>query len=351
MFADIVRLASVLDIQRTRKLSVPGRVLVSEGDQVHPEDVIAETAISSGIILIDLSLALGLPPEEAEVCIVRELGDELEEGDVVAKCDGTISRLVRAPADGRLVDIRDGRAMLAAGQTLLQVKAGMLGRISEVIPEYGAVIQTQGSLVQGVWGNGKVGEGILNVLAGYQEGSLEPAALDDVDSGQLLAGGVCLHAAVLEAGVEKGCAGMILNRLAPELIPLVKDLPVPVIILSGFGRGLADKRIFDILNAGSGKTACMNASGPDLFTGQRPEMIIPEVEGEPEDGSGFQGVITVDQDVRILSGEFIGKVGTVAAFAKSPVRFESGLELLSAVVQLEDGESVSVPLQNLMIQS
>jgi len=349
MFADVMRLASVLDIQRTRRLSVTGRVLVSEGDQVHPEDVIAETAISSGMIMIDLSLALGLPLEEAEACIVRKLGDELEEGDVVAQCDGTISRLVRAPADGRLVDIRDGRAMLAAGQTLIQVKAGMLGRVSEVIPEFGAVIQTQGSLVQGVWGNGKVGEGILNVLAGYQGSSMDAAALEDVENGQLLAGGVCLHAAVLEACVEKGCAGMILNRLAPELVPLANDLSVPVIVLSGFGRGLADKRTLDILTAGSGKTACVNASGPDLFTGQRPETIIPEVEGEPEDGSGFQGVITVGQDVRILSDEYIGRVGTVAAFAKSPVRFESGLELLSAVVQLEDGESVSVPLQNLMI--
>ncbi len=349
MFADVMRLASVMDIQRTRRLSVTGRVLVSEGDQVHPEDVIAEAAISSGMIVIDLSLALGLPPEEAEACIVRELGDELEEGDVVAQCDGTISRLVRAPADGLLVDIREGRATLAAGETLIQVKAGMLGRISEVIPEYGAMIQTQGSLVQGVWGNGKVGEGILNLLAGYQEGSLDAAALEEVENGQLLAGGVCLHAAVLEACVEKGCAGMILNRLAPELVPLAKDLPMPVIVLGGFGRGLADKRTLDILTAGSGKTACVNASGPDLFTGQRPETIIPEVEGEPEDGSGFQGVITVGQDVRILSGEYIGRVGTVAAFAKSPVRFESGLELLSAVIQLEDRESVSVPLQNLMI--
>lgn len=351
MFADVVRIASIIDIQRTRELSVPGQVLVKEGDQVHTEDVIAEATFSSGVTLLNLSMALSLTPDEVEAHIVREIGDELEEGDVVAQRVGAIPRLVRAPADGRLVAVNDGQAVLATENSHVHVKAGLMGSISEIIPEYGAVIQTQGSLVQGVWGNGKVGEGVLSIPADYWTSPLDEAALADVESGQLLAAGSCLHAAVFEAAAGKELAGMILNRLAPELIPMASELSIPVIVLGGFNSGQPDMQTFDILNAGAGKTACVNACEVDLLKGQRPEVIIPDIEGEPEAELGFQGIVAAGQHVRIISGEYAGSVGEVTAVPKSPTNFESGLDLPSAVIQLEDGESVSVPQRNLMILS
>lgn len=349
MFADVVRLASIVDIRRARELPVPGLVLVEEGDKVHPHDVIAEASIPNGVRVLNLSRALDLAPEDAEACVVRELGDELQEGDVIAQSEGVISRLVRAPADGRLMDISFGRAVMITQAFTIRVQAGMTGLVSEVTPEYGAVIQTLGGLIQGVWGNGKVGEGILTILEDHQESSLETAMLEEVEDGQILSADICLRRDVLEMVVNKGAAGMILNRLAPELIPPAMALPIPLIVLGGFGSGQPDRRTLAVLKAGAGKTACVNACEVDCDKGRRPEVIIPLEDGEPEKEFGFREEIAVGQVVRILSGEFAGSVGEVTACREEPKEFENGLTLASADIQFEDGKSVSVPQQNLLI--
>lgn len=349
MFVDVVRLASTVNIQRTRKLPFPGQVLVKEGDRVHPDDVVAEADISNGVRVLNLSQALDLEAEKAEACVVRELGDELQEGDVIAQSEGVISRLVRAPANGCLMDISCGRVVLTTQKVTHQVRAGMLGQVSEVIPEYGAVIQTRGSLIKGVWGNGKVGEGILTILEDHQEGSLEAAALEDVENGQLLAAGVCLREDVLLMAAARGAAGMILIYLAPELIPPAMELPIPLIVLGGFCVGQPDQQTLEVLKAAAGKAACVNACEVDWLENQRPEVIVPLEDGESEEELGYQEEIAIGGIVRILSGEYKGRVGKVTACEDTQKEFESGLELLSAVIQLEDGESVSVPRQNLLI--
>ena len=346
---DVVRSGSNIELQRTRQLPLPGQVLVKEGDEVAPEDVIAETTISSGIRLVNLYRALNLSSEEVEGCLVREVGDTLEEGDVIAQAEGVIPRLVRAPADGILLDVNDGQAVLAADETIFRVQSGVIGRIQKVIPEYGAVIQTRGSLIQGMWGNGKVGQGALRVLIDKQEGLLDAADLDEVEKGDLLAGGVCLNGTVLVTAVEREAAGIIVIRLAPELIPTALDMAIPVIVVGGFGPGLPDQRTVDILRLGAGKMACVNAVDVDRSQGHRPEVIIPQEDGKAEELLGFQGVIEVGMQVRLLSGEFVGRVGEVEACAKSPVEFPSGLELPSVLIRLENGEAVSASSQNLVI--
>jgi len=349
MFADVVRLASVLDIQRTRRLPFPGQVLVKEGDSVYTNDVIAEADISNGVRVLNLSLALNLPPEEAEACVVRELGGELQKGDIIAQSEGVISRLVRAPADGRLMDVSCGRVVLITQKITCQVRAGMIGQVSEVIPEYGAVIQARGSLIQGLWGNGKLGEGVLTILDNIQESRLEAAALEGVERGRLLAAGVCLQRDVLDIAVKRGAAGMILNRMAPELIKQAVELPIPLIVLGGFGPGQPDRKMLEVLNAGAGKTACVNASEVDYLKGQRPEVILPVENGDLDEELGFQEEITVGRHVRILSGEYRGWVGEVTACEEVQKNFESGLDFLSAAIQLENGKSINVPRQNLLI--
>jgi hypothetical protein len=349
MYVDVVRLASILDIQRMRKLPFPGQVMVKEGDSVYTNDVIAEAAISNGVRVLNLSQSLDLEPEEAEACVVRELGDELQKDDIIAQSEGIISRLVRAPADGRLMDISCGRAVLTTQELKLQVKAGMIGQVMEVFPEYGAVIRTLGGLVQGVWGNGKAGEGILTILEDHQESSLNISALECIERGRLLAAGVCLERDVLEMAVRKGAAGLIFYSLAPALIPAAMALPIPLIVLGGFGVGQTDWETFEVLNTGARKTVCVNACEVDQLKGQRPEVIIPLEDGEPEDGLGFQEEVAVGQLVRILSGEFKGKIGEVARYGETPKEYETGLDFPSVEIQLENGEPVSVPNQNLVI--
>jgi len=349
MFVDVLRIASILEIQRIRQLPFSGIVLVKEGDQVNPDDVIAEASLPEKIVMLDISRGLSLPQDEAESCVVRGIGEKLSEGDIVAQCEKPLSRLVRAPVSGRLVDVTHGRAVLSAGENLIQVKAGMMGEVIEVIPEYGAVIQIHGSLLQGVWGNGKIGKGPLYWVDSPPSTPIEVPALEELESGQILSGGLCHHESVFEYALEKGVAGMILNAMSPGLIASVSALSIPVIVLSGFGAFPVDQRTADLFQSQTGKTACLNATVADTLRGTRPEVIIP-LEGKlTGEDLGFQSDITAGQSVRILSGVFAGWVGEVEECPKDPIRFESGLKVSAAVIHLEDGKTVSVPQSNLVV--
>jgi len=349
MFADVVRTASIIDIQRPRKLPFPGRVLVSEGDQVIPEDVIAEAHLPGKMVMLDITSGLGISPNEVKASLVRSVGDDLEQGDIIAQFEGTLSRLVRTPIDGRLVDVSHGQAVIAAGESPVQIRAGMIGEVVEVIPEFGAVLQTRGSLLQGVWGNGKVGMGTLHWVESSLDESIPLSALEGLERGQLLAGGLCLHAVLLESALEQGATGWIVNALAPQLIPMVMALPLPVIVLGGFGVLPTDPGIRELLRNKEGKTACVNALAVDIFKAQRPEVIIPLDERMTGENLGFQEEVTVGCRVRVLSGSQMGKTGVVMECPESPVHYESGLAYPSAVIQLGEGESISVPLKNLVV--
>ncbi len=349
MFVDVLRTASILDIRRTRRLPFPGTVLVAEGDRVNPQDVIAETVLPKEIVMLDIAQGLGLSKDEAQSCILRAVGETVSAGDILAQCEKPLSRLVRAPVDGRLVDVAHGQVVIAAGDRPVQVKAAMIGEVVEVLPEVGAVIYAHGSLLQGVWGNGKTGMGKLHWLESAPSQPIEPSALEDVESGEILTGGFCCQASLFEHALEKDVAGMILNALVPELLSTAMALPFPVIVLSGLGELPLNARIADLLHSQSGETVCVNARDVDEIEGGRPEVIIPQEGKLTGESLGFKGEIAVGRRVRILSEPFIGEAGEIEECPESPHRFASGLEAPAAAIRLEDGQLVTIPQNNLII--
>jgi len=109
----------------------------------------------------------------------------------------------------------------------------------------------------------------------------------------------------------------------------------------------------------NGKLCCMNAGSTDELTGQRPEVIIPNevaqdvsAQDEPAQEStriGFREKLGVGQKVQIHSGLYLGRTGTLVDLPSTPKTFESGISCLTALVQLGDEETVTVPLQNLFM--
>ena len=114
-------------------------------------------------MILDIRRGLGIPSiSAAERCIVRQQGDKLEKGDVIAESGGLFSRIIRAPAEGEIILISDGQVLLQVRSTSLEVKAGLAGTVTELIQDRGAVVETNGALIQGVWGNGRIDSGLLS---------------------------------------------------------------------------------------------------------------------------------------------------------------------------------------------
>jgi len=350
MLADVVRTASNLNIRRIRKLPFPGYVLVAEGDKVDPSDVVAESLLPRKIVMIDIAHGLGISSDKVDKCMVHHVGDELEGGDIIAQCEGAFSRLVRTPNGGQFVDLTNGRAVIVAEERVIPLRAGIGGEVIEVIPEFGVVIQTCGSLLQGVWGNNKIGMGVLYYMDVGKDASLQALSDEELDGGQILVKETCLREELLKYALDRGAAGVVLKSMAPELIPFVNDMPIPVIVLGGFGVLALDHVRSDLLKSRVGKIAYVNATNDvDRLRGQRPEVVIPLDEKLMGKELGFQTTIAEGQRVRILAGDYVGRVGEVVEYPESPVRYESGLEYPSVVVQMEDGELVNIPQRAIVI--
>lgn len=349
MIVNVLNQASHVTIRRTRKLPFPGQVLVNKGEKVSPEAVIAQGTLPGGVMVLDVAQGLRLPTDEIKSCLTRQIGEGVQEGDVIARCEGAFPRLVRAPLAGQLVECHQGNVVLTTEVMTTSIKAGMPGEVEKIIPEFGAVITTWGCLVQGVWGNNKVGSGVLHVLESSTERPLQLSDLEIVESGQVIVTGLCPNQEVLSGLVSKGISGLIVNFCQPALIPSLEKTVVPVLILQGFVENLPDTFTMAMFNAHEGKIATIDAHQGDEFYEFCPEVIIPQDKGDYVEDAPLRGNLAIGQEVRILSGAAAGQTGIVTKLLDAQQTFPSGLTDDAASVYLENEQEVLVPCKNLVI--
>jgi hypothetical protein len=131
-----------------------------------------------------------------------KVGDVLPAGSVIATGGRPIPKSIKTPKQGRVVAAGGGQVLLETGETNIQLRAGIPGVVVDVIPGRGVIIQSFGSLIQGVWGNGRIGTGsLVNIME--QADSVFTAVLLDVSRrGSIILGGMCKDAESLQAAGE-----------------------------------------------------------------------------------------------------------------------------------------------------
>lgn len=350
MLADVFQVSPHTLIQRTRLLPLMGRVLVSLGDAVQAQDVVAEAILPAKTVSLDGCRGLGLSEEEIKECMLSKPGDILKKGDLIAQREGTVSRVLRAPEDGTLIDVSRGKVLLGTDTTIVQVQAGLAGIVTDVFPELGVCLQAEGGLVQGVWGNGRCGSGSLSMPSVISDG--ESAGTDQIREsllpGNVLAIEHCNNVDLLEKIMAVGMAGLICGTLAPGLIPLATSWDQPVGVLQGFEQQPVDPVSWEFFVSRIGTVASINASPTDLWQGERPEVLFPNEGGEPEKVLPFRVELAAGQRVRILAGPAVGRTGKIVALGEE-TEFESGLRYPTTTVQLREGDRMTVPQQNLAV--
>ena len=342
---DVLQVSKYSILQRTRRLPIAGRVLVAVGDAVRPADILAEATLPSGVITLEVDRGLGISPQEADSCALRQPGDALREGDLLAQCEGALTRAVRAPVDGRLIDFSRGKAIIATGETKITLPAGMPGVVEDIMPELGVTLRAEGSLVQAEWGSGKIAEGPLRVLESLvveDGGEVEPTA------GEILVVPAVDSPAVFELARKHDLAGVVTFWIGSDLMRLAEKEDLPLLVISGMGAGEVDPKAWEILLGNQGKVSSLNAEPVLDGSGQRPELIVPGEGVKPEEALGLQAVLAEGQRVRILTGAAMGQNGWVSRL-EEPLMFESGFSFPTSTVDLVSGGQVQVPQQDLVI--
>lgn len=346
MIVPVTHISPLITIRRSRLLPEKGQVFVRAGQKVTATDVIGEVLLPGDHLIVDVRRALGLTrPGEAEKLIDRHTGERLQKGDIIAETSGILPRVVRSSADCQIVAIANGQVVLETTPVKQAIKAGFNGTVTEVMPERGAVIETNGVLVQGVWGNQQADYGLLLVLAKTPDEELTRGRLDVSMRGAVVLAGHAAQPDALQAAAELPLRALILASMSADLIPLASSLSVPILLIEGFGRIPMNDAAYQLIASNEKRDVCVNACSWNPLTGDRPEIIIPLPAAGLETRETAE--LTPGTRVRILNLPYQGRIGTIVYVRPGIATLPNGLHAQVANVQLENDEVVVIPLQNL----
>ncbi len=350
-------------VRRERRLPLRGEVLVAAGAQVEPGTVVARTELPGNVQTVNLAGRLSLEPRAALDALVVPIGSRVERGVRIASARGLfglVTTTVEAPADGVLESVSTvtGQLLLREPPIPVEVAAYVRGRVAEVLPDEGVVVEARGALVQGIFGVGGETAGALRVVCGPEDAWHEGLLAGDV-RGQVLAGGAHIDCGTLLAAREAGVAAVVvggfddhdLRRLLGRDLGVAitgsEDLGITLVLTEGFGRIPMAQRTWALLQRRAGALASVSGATQIRAGVQRPEILVPHDEAarpaEPEAGSGLE----VGSMVRVIRQPYFGFIGRVVALPADLEPLETEARVRVLVVEFaEGGGRATVPRAN-----
>jgi hypothetical protein len=317
-------------------------------------DVIAHGVKPAPHRILDVKAFFGLKrAEDAERLILVNEGDVVDEMQPLAGRSATSGKRLFAPSGGgTVVAIHDGRIILQELPTIIDLEAGVRGRVTQVFPQRGAAIETTGAQVQGVWGND---HSTIATLRIEPEAGIENIISDQLEMrylGAVIVTKRQLKPKALAVMEEQGFAGIIAPSMDYTMREQVLAANGAVMLTEGFGDLRMNRAALNLLTEFEGQQATIDAYQPRGWESRRPEVIINQAAprgGESPMRLNIMLTTRTGMTVRVTRDPYMGQTGRILDLPKSPLLLENGLRVLSAQLELATGEKVIVPLANLEI--
>ncbi len=355
-------------IRRRRMLSLPGTVLVASGEAVRADQAVARAELPGKVYPLNLANQLSVSPDEIHEYLIKKAGDRVQKDEILAENKPLIKWLkteVLSPITGVVESVSPvtGQVLLREPPRVLDLLGYVDGRVVEVIPQQGVVVETDCSLVQGIFGIGGETWGEIVMAVTSPDEELTPRHLIPDMKGKVVVGGSFVSSDGLARAKEIGVAGLVVGGIHDKdlRVLLGYDLGVAItgteqvgftlILTEGFGAIPMAGKTFMLLSAHKGQPASISGATQIRAGVIRPEIIIPKrAETSSDHGtvaeSQREGIRIGDQ-VRIIRDPLFGKIGEVSSlpFDLQKIPTESDVRVME--VRFGDGSTAVIPRTNI----
>jgi len=354
-------------VRRRRMLSLPGTVLVATGETVRANQAVARAELPGKVYPLNLANQLGVAPDEIHEYLIKKAGDPVQKDEILAQNKPLIKWLkteVLSPVTGFVESVSSvtGQVLLREPPRVLELLGYVDGRIVEVIPQQGVVVETDCSLVQGIFGIGGETRGEIMLVVTSPDEALTPRHLTADMKGKVVVGGSFISSDALARAKEVGVAGLVIGGIHDKDLRalLGYDLGVAItgteqvgftlILTEGFGAIPMAGKTFALLSAHAGQPASISGATQIRAGVIRPEIIIPK--GGP---AGDHSAATVPQRegirigdlVRIIRDPLFGKIGEVASLPSDLQKIPTESDVRVLEVRFADGSKAVIPRTNI----
>lgn len=348
MIAPVKHISPLTLVERERVLPVPGRVVARQGQAVSPTNIVAEYIAAPKYVILNIAEGLNVSPDKADKLLQRQKGDTISKSDIIAGPAGLFQRVVRAPFSGQVKLTGDGKVLIEAFASPVELKAGIDGTVTKIIPDWGVIIETRGALVQGMWGNGKIAFGLMQLMLDDPGDELVADKIDLSARGTILVGGLCQDPQVLHRAANIPVKGLVVGSMSAALVPLATKIPFPIIVLDGFGKKPMNSAAYKLLTTTTkDRNIALHAQAYRSLEGERPELVITLPAPDQIEPLLGMDEFAPEQKVYLVNKSYSAQIGIIKRILSKPFKFPSGVTAPTAEVRLENGELVKVPLASL----
>lgn len=358
-----------LTIHRKRSLPLPGEVLVKVGDRVNSSTEIAQAMRPGDITVVRLADRMEVEPERIAPVVTLKKGDVVRVGDEIARVStffGLFETVCNSPTDGTVEFFTEDNAHFGIrhNATPFSVDSYISGTVVEVIAGFGAVIETHGALIQGIFGVGSEANGTIFCIPVSAD---QIISVSDIDAhkgkigGAIIIGGSQITIEALAAAAEYGAKGVMTASIDTAVLhnyigyPIGvsmtgdEDIPFPLIITEGFGRLSMSDRVLKVVKRFDGYQAAINGTTQVRAGATRPELIILRGD-DPQTTAEIAGAhksFSPGSRVRIVREPYFGETGEILSLPVTPETISSGATVRVARIKLSNGSEQAIPRANI----
>ena len=305
-----------------------GNITVKVGDLVKPFDVLGHTYISR------LQESINLPTG-AKILIKDE--EDVLNDQVLFKKRGFIRSERGKTHHAGHVSLKKDKIEIYSQPEKFNLVSGIESKVAKIVEKKSCLLQTEATVVQGIWACGAEVVGEIKVLKKKGE-TLRTSDLDASIFGKILLYESFLPASILQKAKAIGALGVVCASVESS-----QNCPINLLMIEGFGFSRTTGNVSDLFEKLALRTG--------IISPERKQLILPGLKVESEDERvELEGQTELKKGARvqIIGWPYLGREGIVKDFLTDHL-FESGLRAPAALIEtLDSKEQVKVVADNLL---